>query len=116
MERFPMAIIGKENIVFTVMVQLTTSPEDQQFVVDLATEIAPLFGQQPGFISQHLHRSLDGTQVINYLQWRCKEDHEACLKNPAFMMAGMKFMGLIASGKVKMDVKTYEIVFEQEAP
>jgi heme-degrading monooxygenase HmoA len=111
-----MATVGKENDVFTVMVHLTTSPEDQQSVADLAAEIALLFGQQPGFISQHLHRSHDGTQVINYLQWRCKEDHVACLKNPAFMMAGMKFMGLISSGKVKMDVQTYEVTFSQEAP
>ncbi|MGH3148690.1 MAG: antibiotic biosynthesis monooxygenase family protein, partial [Rubrobacter sp.] len=37
----------------------------------------------PGFVSANLHRSLDGTKVTNYAQWRSREDFEAMLENPA---------------------------------
>ncbi len=37
----------------------------------------------PGFISSTLHRSLDGTKVTMYAQWRSREDYEAMRKNPA---------------------------------
>ena len=38
--------------------------------------------RQPGFISANIHRSLDGTRVANYAQWRSKADFEAMQKNP----------------------------------
>lgn len=37
---------------------------------------------QPGFISANLHKSLDGTRVVNYAQWRSKAEFEAMLQNP----------------------------------
>ena len=33
----------------------------------------------PGFISASIHRSLDGTKVINYAQWRSQADFAAYL-------------------------------------
>ena len=36
---------------------------------------------QPGFISANLHISLDKTRVVNYAQWRSKEDFERMLQN-----------------------------------
>ena len=37
---------------------------------------------QPGYISANIHKSLDGTRVTNYAQWRSQEDFEAIEKNP----------------------------------
>lgn len=37
---------------------------------------------RPGFISANLHRSLDGTRVVNYAQWRSREDFEATMADP----------------------------------
>ena len=37
----------------------------------------------PGFISSALHRSLDGTKVTMYAQWRTIEDYETMRKDPA---------------------------------
>jgi len=37
----------------------------------------------PGFVSASLHRSLDGTKVTMYAQWRTIEDYEANAQNPA---------------------------------
>jgi hypothetical protein len=36
----------------------------------------------PGFVSASIHRSLDGTRVANYAQWRSLEDFERMLANP----------------------------------
>jgi heme-degrading monooxygenase HmoA len=37
---------------------------------------------QPGFISANIHKSFDGTRVVNYAQWRSREDFEAMRRNP----------------------------------
>ena len=37
----------------------------------------------PGFISARLHRSVDGTKVTMYAQWRSNEDYQAMRKDPA---------------------------------
>jgi|EndMetStandDraft_4_1072995.scaffolds.fasta_scaffold416911_2 heme-degrading monooxygenase HmoA len=36
----------------------------------------------PGFISASIHRSMDGTRVANYAQWRSMADFERMLENP----------------------------------
>ena len=36
----------------------------------------------PGFVSANIHRSHDGRQVVNYAQWRTREDFEAALRDP----------------------------------
>jgi hypothetical protein len=36
----------------------------------------------PGFMSSMLHRSIDGTKVTMYAQWRSAEDYQAMRQNP----------------------------------
>lgn len=36
----------------------------------------------PGFISANLHKSVDGSKVANYAQWRSEEDFLRMLTNP----------------------------------
>jgi quinol monooxygenase YgiN len=38
---------------------------------------------QPGFISANFHVSLDKKRIVNFAQWRSKEDFEAMPSNPA---------------------------------
>lgn len=38
----------------------------------------------PGFISANLHVSMDGTKVVNYAQWRSREDFEALRASDSF--------------------------------
>ncbi len=37
----------------------------------------------PGFVSSALHRTVDGTKVTMYAQWRTIEDYEAMRRDPA---------------------------------
>jgi hypothetical protein len=44
--------------------------------------VPTLVRHQPGFVSSALHRSLDGTKVAKYAQWRSLEEYEAMRRNP----------------------------------
>jgi quinol monooxygenase YgiN len=62
----------------------TVEPVNQQRLVDLlirATE--GTVNSAPGFISSTLHRSVDGTKVTMYAQWRSEEDYQAMRLDPA---------------------------------
>jgi antibiotic biosynthesis monooxygenase len=36
----------------------------------------------PGFVSASIHKSVDNTRVVNYAQWRTKDDFDAMRTNP----------------------------------
>jgi quinol monooxygenase YgiN len=38
--------------------------------------------RQPGFLSATIHKSLDGTTVVNYAQWQSRAAFEAIWTNP----------------------------------
>ena|SRR6266536_3935200 len=62
----------------------TVEPANQQRLVDLlAHATVESVRQAPGFVSATLHRSLDGTKVTMYAQWRTIEDYQAMHRNPA---------------------------------
>ena len=58
------------------------------------------------FISANLHKSLDGTKVVNYAQWKSKEAFEKMLKNPT-AITHMNDAFSIA----KVDGSLYEVLF-----
>jgi quinol monooxygenase YgiN len=81
--KFTMTIINPENNYLTLINIFIVAPENQQQLVDLlikATETT--VKNVPGFISSSLHKSLDGTKVTMYAQWKSMEDYQAMRKNP----------------------------------
>ena len=67
----------------TVINVFTVAPEQQSHLVDLlrsATESS--IRHVPGFVAAALHRSLDGTKVTMYAQWRTPEDYERMRARP----------------------------------
>ena len=79
-----MTTIATENNYLTLINVFTVDPSNQQKLVDLlimATEESVT--KITGFISANLHRSLDGTKVTMYAQWRSLEDYQNMRKNPA---------------------------------
>ena len=70
----------------TLINVFTVEPADQQRLLELlahATETS--VRHAPGFISASLHRSLDGTKVTMYAQWRSVADYQAMRENPTAM-------------------------------
>lgn len=60
--------------------------------VDIVDQVASKF---PGFISAAVHRSTDGTRVVNYLQWESREHLAAMQRSPEFQAIARRFAGLI---------------------
>lgn len=45
---------------------------------------AQFMARQPGFVSICLHRSLDGRRIVNYVQWRSRDQLRAAHQSPEF--------------------------------
>ena len=78
-----MATIDKDRKLMTLVNVFTVSPEKQTELADLlvsATE--ETMRHLPGFISASIHKSVDGTKVVNYAQWRSQADFAALKDNP----------------------------------
>ena len=71
--------IDLDSKVITLVNVFTVEPNNQQRLVDLLIEATKkVMSQQEGFISANLHKSLGGTRIVNYAQWKSKEAFEKC--------------------------------------
>ena len=69
--------------IITLINVFTVEPANQQRLVDLLTRATDgSVNRAPGFISSTLHRSIDGTKVTMYAQWRSAEDYQAMRQDP----------------------------------
>ena len=92
-----------------IVTQITTvkmRPDNQEEVLSLMMERAKFMAKQPGFVSVNLHRSEDGSHVVNYVQWIDKERLKAAHHSPEFREKWPKF------GELVQDVEPalYDIV------
>jgi quinol monooxygenase YgiN len=72
------------------------TPENQKTVTQLNVDIVQRVAREfPGFVSATVHRSLDGTRVINYLQWQTAADLSAMQRSAQFQEIAPGFDGLI---------------------
>lgn len=106
-----MPTISKDASSVTLINVFTVAPENQQKLVDLLVEATDkTMKNVPRFISANIHKSLDGSRVTNYAQWRSAKDFEAMMKNPE-ALAHMKPISEIA----KADHHLCEVVESYEA-
>ena len=106
-----MVTIAKDNDVVTLINVFTVAPEDQQRLVDVLVEATQaVMRKQPGFVSANIHKSLDGTRVANYAQWRSREAFEAMLGDQE--AAG--HMGEAARITENFEPHLYEVTFVDE--
>ena len=62
----------------------TVEPANQRELIDLLTRATEdSVRHAAGFVSARLYRSLDGTKVTMYAQWRSAQDYEAMRRAPA---------------------------------
>jgi quinol monooxygenase YgiN len=81
-----------------VVTQITTvkmRPDNQDQVLALMKERARFMAGQPGFVSVSLHKSEDGSHVVNYIQWTDKERLSAAHHSPEFRKRWPKFGELV---------------------
>jgi len=101
-----MTTINKQNKFLTLINVFTVDPANQQKLVDLlamATESS--VRKIKGFVSSSLHRSIDGTKVTMYAQWKSMEDYQNMRKNSAASPFLEKALEI-----AKFDMGMYEVV------
>jgi quinol monooxygenase YgiN len=77
-----MVTIERGRPLVTLVNVFTVEPPQQRALVDLlVTATKETMSRLPGFVSASIHRSLDGTRVVNYAQWRSLADFEAIRQN-----------------------------------
>jgi quinol monooxygenase YgiN len=77
-----MTTISKETNFLTLINVFTVDPMNQQKLLDLLTLATKNSVQKiTGFISSSLHRSIDGTKVTMYAQWKSIEDYQNMRNN-----------------------------------
>jgi quinol monooxygenase YgiN len=75
--------ISPDRKLVTFINVFTVEPANQAKLVELLTRATEeSVRHAPGFLSATLHRSLDGTKVTMYAQWRSLQDYEAMRADP----------------------------------
>jgi len=74
-------VAGNTSISLINIFSISAAKADE--LVDLLNKAtSEVMIRQPGFVSANIHRSLDGTRVANYAQWRSRADFDAMQENP----------------------------------
>jgi quinol monooxygenase YgiN len=72
-----------DNKMIVLINVFTVEPGNQQRLLDLLARATDgSVNRAPDFLSATLHRSIDGTKVTMYAQWRSVEDYEAMRGDP----------------------------------
>jgi quinol monooxygenase YgiN len=87
--------IRKDDSVVTQITTIRLKPDNQDEVLALMKERARFMARQPGFVSVSLHRSEDGSHVVNYVQWTDKDKLAAAHHAPEFRKKWPRFGELV---------------------
>ena len=101
-----MTLIRANTSIVTQINVFTVKAGAQQPLIDYLVEAAHVARDVPGWISANVHRSLDGTRVVNYAQ---SADLDAAQR----IIAHLKARALIDGNKAYGDASPglYEVVF-----
>ena len=92
----------------TIVTRFTVAPENQQRLIDIVIRaVEEEILRIPGFISTKIHKSMDGTHVLNYSQWESREAFESTLQRTDFIPYVQEIL-LIAT----LEPDFYEMVAE----
>src|ERR1700740_2124501 len=97
-----------------ICTQITTvklTPDNQDEVLNLMIERARFMATQPGFVSVNLHRSKDGSHVVNYIQWTNADKLKAAHHAPEFRRKWPRFGELVK----EIDPGLYDVVHVEAA-
>jgi heme-degrading monooxygenase HmoA len=93
--RKAMPDIRENNGVVTQITAVKLPPDNQEEVLRLMIERSRFMATQPGFVSVNLHRSRDGSHVVNYIQWTNADKLAAAHHSPEFRKNWPRFGELV---------------------
>jgi heme-degrading monooxygenase HmoA len=83
-EGSPLSLASGMNGLINFGIFKMKQPENQPRFITLFRQALEMVSGQPGLISTHAHRSLDGWRCINFGHWRSLEDFTAMDSNRPF--------------------------------
>ena len=98
-------LVSRDRNLVTLINVFETKPEQQQALIEQWSRFTEEVREEPGFIGAALHRSTDGTRVVNYAQWRSDADWDNFLKK---YHAQFATFGPLAE---RIDPHLYEVVY-----
>jgi hypothetical protein len=101
-----MSTIKANQGIVTQINLFTCKPENQEPLIDVLVESARSVCHLPGWLSANIHRSLDGTRVVNYAQSTSREAAEEVVEK-------LKQGGFLERNKALAEAHPglYEVVF-----
>jgi heme-degrading monooxygenase HmoA len=106
-----MSEIRKSDGICTQITTVKLPAENQQEVLNLMIERARFMATQPGFVSVNLHRSKDGSHVVNYVQWTNEDKLAAAHHSPEFRKKWPRFGELVKEAEPAL----YDVVHVEAA-
>jgi heme-degrading monooxygenase HmoA len=103
--------ISENNGIVTQITTVKLPPNNQDEVLELMEERARFMAKQPGFVSISLHRSEDGSHVVNYIQWASRDKLMKAHHSPEFRKKWPQF-GELAD---EIEPCLYEVVHVEAA-
>lgn len=106
----PTTITRASGLVTSIEV-LTVDPEQQQSVGEQIRHFTTDFlVHQPGFVSASVHRSWDGTHIINYIQW----DNDASFEQTRTNVTLQQHVSRLRTLALNVHQDLYEIVYTDD--
>jgi heme-degrading monooxygenase HmoA len=106
-----MSDIREKNGICTQITTVKLPPGNQDEVLQLRIERARFMATQPGFVSVNLHRSKDGSHLVNYVQWSNAEKLAAAHHAPEFRQKWPRFGQLVKEAEPCL----YDVVLVEAA-
>ena len=103
--------IRTDNQLVTQITVVEPEPGKQAEALSLMKDRAQFMARQPGFVSIVLHRSLDGKRIVNYIQWKNREQLESAHRSPEFRKEWGQFDRLTED----IDPHLYEVVHVEDS-
>lgn len=100
--------ISKEGNLVTLINVFETTPEQQQALIDQWLRFTQEVRHEPGYIGTALHKSADGTRVINYAHWRSQADFDA------FLQRHRADFAQFSQNTLRSDPHIYDVVYLDE--
>ena len=90
-----MSEIRQDSGIVTQITTVKVPPQHQTEVMRLMAERARFMATQPGFVSVSLHKSEDGSHLVNYVQWNDRNKLAAAHHSPEFRKKWPRFGELV---------------------
>lgn len=101
-------LISKDNDFLTLINVFETTPDQQSALIDQWVRFTEVARTEPGYIGTALHKSSDGTRVVNYAHWRSQGDFND------FLERHRADFRLFLQNASRFDPHTYEVVYLDE--